>query len=517
MPIERRTLGWSALGVGLVMLALLVRVEALNPASLWLDDAWLVVGARGENLLESFRAVISAPGYALVLFGWLAVAGTGELRAQLPALSFALASVPLAMAVARRLGASPAIAGVSGAIIAAHTTHRILSVRAKHYTLDVLLALVLLVLAIALLQRLSSADESPGPALPLSAAWSLAAVALVATLASAMLVLTAGATILAISIALVQATPKQERTPRRLLALAMPGASFVAASAAWGLLVIRPNITAGVRGDHATHLLPLDDLGVALPRLGNAIVQNFSWFTTIPWWVVALVVATGWIVARRRGFAWFVLLAFPLIGAISLAALGQAPIGVARLDLHLLASFVAAAVLALCAAAEKLASWQANLKARLVPVAAVTVIGLLAAAAAATPVAYPRETVRPLVESLEQQRAAGDEVVVFSASRWTYGVYTSAPVSLVVDEAEGTGFRLEIDDPGVTLLRPMSGGRGRTDLALALARRPNRLWLLVSHGNDPDLDAITDALQSAGLSLTRTTRRPGARLTLWTR
>lgn len=95
--------------------------------------------------------------------------------------------------------------------------------------------------------------------------------------------------------------------------------------------------------------------------------------------------------------------------------------------------------------------------------------GLAALAVAASALAwsgagpYPLHDVRPLVAEMEGQPDPGDAALVYSATRWAYGLYTGFGVTFRDDPTRGTGFDVVLTDPWVHILEPQRAAPGRYD------------------------------------------------------
>jgi hypothetical protein len=152
-------------------------------------------------------------------------------------------------------------------------------------------------------------------------------------------------------------------------------------------------------------------------------------------------------------------------------------------------------------------------------VAATVAAGAVAALAfvAWPPARYPQEDVRPLVGTLEESVAEGDAVLVYSATRWAYALYTEGPLALVDDDSSLNGFDAVPLDPRVTILDPHRDEPARHGPAVAAAvAAAERVWLLSSHETS-DIAGVEAGLAAAGFERRATQERPGARLSRWER
>jgi hypothetical protein len=252
------------------------------------------------------------------------------------------------------------------------------------------------------------------------------------------------------------------------------------AALAWVLVVVRPASTDALRDywdDQLTIATAPDAARALLPFEGAT-----------PLLLVALAVVTLAAARERLGL----LVGAPLVLAAVAAAAGVAPLGGGRTDLHLLPSVALLLATALHRApAPDHAGW-------------VFAAGLPFLTPGTDP--YPAEDVGPLVAVVESEASADDRILVYSASRWAYGLEADADVDVVRDRTSANGFDVVVGDERVTVLEP--GG--------AVPTGGDRLWLLVSHGGD-DVAGIREDIAAAGYSLDETWTTPGADLTRWHR
>jgi hypothetical protein len=123
--------------------------------------------------------------------------------------------------------------------------------------------------------------------------------------------------------------------------------------------------------------------------------------------------------------------------------------------------------------------------------------------------------VRPLIAEVEARLQPGDTVLVYSATRWAYALYTSAPVAFGKDPAHMPGFDLQIRSPAVRVLGPHRDDPERyaPEVAGAVAGA-GRVWLVASHWRN-DLPAVEAAVSATGRRLVDRVERPGAVMALW--
>lgn len=480
----------------LVVVALLaagaaaLRAGPLGPSSLWLDDAWTALVVRADSLGDAWDLTVTAPGFGLLLRAWLGVVGFSETAAQVPALVFGVLGPPMLFVVGVRAGLRRGAAGLAGFLLLTAPAHLTFSARVKQYTLDALLVTALLALAWRVL-------EEPGD----RRRWAvLVGGALAATVLTA-----AVAPVVAAACAAGLVEARRRRAPLRP-ALVLTGA-YAVLGGAWYALVLRPSVSPALRdywtGDYVDVAAgPAAAARDVVAGLGG-VLEAFSALPAVPVGLV-LLAAAAWLLVCRPAEA--ALLAGPLAVAVVLAALRLAPLGGGRTDIYLLPA------LGLLAAAGVDAVSRAH---RRVGVGLVAVAAAATALARPTPSPYPPHDVRPLIAALESQMAEDDVVLVYSASRWAYGLYTGFGVSFPEDPRQGTGFDVAVEDPRVRILDPHRDDPARyAEEVAAHTTGAERVWLLAS-GWEDDLAVLTDFVADHGFREADRRSRPGGLLVRW--
>lgn len=489
----------------MLALALVLRLGDLGPPSLWLDDAWLAVGVRGDTWSERLRVVVSEPGYVLALFAWLRAVGFSDTAAQLPALAAGVGGVWATMGVARRgLSMSRLASLLAGLFVATSPLHLTYSTRVKHYTLDALLTLLVLWAALAVLRR----PERPRRAVLLGVT------AIAVSAVSGIVAVVAGG---ALSVVVLAALAENRRVPRQQRrhgqsAAALTAFTGVAALAAWFAFsaywtseVLGSTVNDVMRAEHAELFIPVDDVTAASTRLGEGANVLLNRSVAGPWPLAAALglVGLGAVAVRRdnldrRGGWRALLLVAPVVGAIGLAAAQSAPWGLGRTELYLVP------LIALLAGAAVDVLVPSRPAGGLVLSAGRRAVGIVAASVIVTGAvvdgvgerqSYPVEDVASAVAAWEAARTHGDGLLVYSASRWAFGLYTSGDITLVADRAESRGFHVEVADVDVTLLPPTETA-GVQPALNALDGR-SRVWFLGSHRHH-DWAELTTLIREAG-------------------
>lgn len=120
--------------VVLVLAALGLRIPWLAE-SLWADEIWsthLKVGSL-HDLIKTAGRDIHPPGYLLLSYLWIKLAGDSEVAVRIPPLVFGLACIPLVYVIARRQF-SDLTARLAALLLALSPVHVWYSHEARHYT-----------------------------------------------------------------------------------------------------------------------------------------------------------------------------------------------------------------------------------------------------------------------------------------------------------------------------------------------------------------------------------------------
>ena len=481
--------------VTLVVAGAGLRAAQLGPSSLWLDDAWLALVSRADGLGEVVTVGVTAPGFAAALAVVFGVVGPSSVAAQALPFAFGVAAAPLLYLVARRLGFGRGAALVGAALVLASPVHVAYSGRVKPFTTDAVLAVVVLFSGWRVVER---PDEGRR--------WGwLALVAMGSVMVSAAVATSVAAAYLAGMVAAARGA-----RPRHLRPVLASVAAFTGFALVWWWAVIRPASTSSLRAYWSDHYIDVaTGPGETVTDLAAAVTNVVEGLSALPVVVFGslLALAAVSVVVRRPLLA--VLLLGPVSVSVVLAVFEIAPLGGGRTDIHLypsLALLIALGVHLIGTRMSTVGAWA-------VPT---VVLALVAATVRAAP-PYPAEDLRPLVAMVEADARADDLILVYSASRWAYALYTSASVDLRRDRNSPNGFAVDIQDPRVEVLEPHRQDPDRYGPILdRLAERNTRLWLAASHLG-ADVPVIERMLRDRGYETVRTESRPGATLTLWMR
>ena len=485
--------GDAVVALGLLAASVVVRAGALGPSSLWLDDAWVALATRADGVGEVIMVGNTAPGFVALVALVAGVAGFSELGAQLVPFAVGVLGAPVLYLLARRLGLSMTAALVGAGLLATSPNHVAYSTRVKPFTADALGAVAVLVAGWRVVERPAASRR-----------WtSLAAVSVVTVVISAAAAVTVAAAFVA---GLSAAGRHRPRVARPAL---LASAGVAAFAAAWWASIVRPATTPGLRGYWADHYVDVSrGPGAAAADVADGLAAVVRGFAALPpeVTVVGLALAAAVVVVRRPGLA--ILVLTPVAGAVALAALRLAPFGGGRTDVHLSPSLALVVALALHVGGARLSR----------PAAVCLAAGLTGALVLGVrPSPYPAEDLAPLVAIVEREARPDDAIAVYSASRWAYALYTSAPVDLQRDRRSANGFDVAVADERVEVLAPSRHDpAGHARAVDRLAAGHDRIWLISSHAGD-DVAAIEELLADRGFDAVDAEARPGATLVLWSR
>jgi hypothetical protein len=489
----------------LAVLAGVLRLDPLAPSSLWIDDAWAALVVKAHGAHDVLLAGVTAPGFAILLKGWLAAAGFSELNAQLLPFVAGVLTAPFLFLVARWMGVGRLGATIGALALAGSVVHMTYSTRVKQYTLDGLVALAVLALAWWLVRDVGNRRR-----------WWLFAVG------SVVAIVLSSPAIAVVTSSLVVAVAVLVRARKSRRAALPPVVVIVGFIGAWWWLMLRPRVNGALKEYWSGYFIPRDEgVGRALfiaardakDVFAGAVPPNVTSATVA---ALSVPVAVAVLLLARRYVAALLFVVAPMGLAVALAAVDGVPLGTGRTDIYLYPGIALAIAMAVHELEQR---W------RRATVAAVCLV-LVAQVIVFKPVLpYPARDVGPLVAELEQRAAGTDGVLVRPDDDFAFALYTTWPVTFREANAV-TGFAVAIERPNVhvPLLVP-NGSDGRTETwpeAIARTRADSeRVWFLTG-GQDPipKPPAIREPyvhplLQRAGLRLQLEVTRPGGSLTLW--
>lgn len=482
--------GGAALGA--VWWALLHRLDALNPLTLWADDIWVAALASRPSLAEALGTPGPVPP-GFVLLQWMArhAASDPAPALQVLPLTFGVLCAVLLGGLAARVTGSRALGLVALVLALLDPFMAQVSVFSKQYTLDGLIAVVLLALAVR--------GGGAGPArLPVVAACGVTAalfsfpsvfvsVALVHVLAAGVLL---GAT--------------DWLSRRRALVTA---AAFDAALLVVYWLVLQPRRSQTMTSGWSSGFMPTDEVEAGLSfimvRGGNLLTQALP--ETLQSLVLFFAVGLLWFLLGRRWRIVGLAVACAYGGLLLASALGIYPIERGYGGRTVLFSSPLVQLLIVCGI---------GAVTRLLPartavntVLAVLALGLLARAPAA--VRYFDHDHSVFARVLVERAQPGDGVIVNDRASYVVGVYTDW-ASVIAPSHRPEQFYLRFVRPLTVTLPPRAeDGEGLDELATMLeVESPERLFYFSTRRETgPAEKVIADAgyrLTAGRSSTTRT-------------
>jgi hypothetical protein len=438
----------------LVVIAYITRSSSLGQGSLHVDDAWVLLGWKSHRWVDIHRASSSSLGFVLLLRAWLGIVGFSHRNAQLLPFIVSLFSAPAFLLVALRMRMRYPAALLGAAMLLASPTLVSYSTRVKQYSLEVLLAVLLLGLAAVILRDPTAMR-----------AWIAFAICSVIALVISFALL--GVVVAGLGTGLV-AFLRQEGFAqlRRSSALrcTIPLAAFVGC---WYLAIIRPNLSTALRDFWSGYYLS-DAVGIppVAPwwhwtdtahqgllahdwRLVHFLFEGaFSGPTIVL--IIGFIAASVLVALRRPLYA--LLFGIPLVVAVGGSVLQLAPLGGGRTDAWLYApmTFMIASavdiVLQWAHGADRSRVAQTRQRSVISRVRTLVLSGSVVLAALVcvltipTPTAFPWPDVAPLIGKLEAGRTSRDLVVVAPNNTFNYALYASQAITTKVSTKNATHF-----------------------------------------------------------------------------
>jgi hypothetical protein len=483
-----------ALVLMLVGVAAALRATRLPASGLWFDDAFVGLVTKADTFEEIRLVGLTSPGYVFLLKGWLSLVGFSELAAQLPALVLGIAAPPLAYGLLVWKGVDRLAAGVGALLLAVSTVHIRYSDRVKQFTLDAVVGLGLIAVLWWLLDDVHSARR-----------WRWAGLAAVGAvmLSTPSLVLVMAGFGVAWGVLLLR-----DRSSFRVALL--PTLLAGVFSLAWLKLVLMPQVNSSLRDFWTGYYIPVGDgPSAAIDHTALLLQRLLERAVALPTIaaVVLVVSAAAVVLVRRPVLGLF--LVIPVPAAVVLAAVEAVPLGTGRIDMYLYPSLAVLVALALdeVAGVSRLA----------VAAICAALVGLFAVSYT-RPSDYPAQNLKPLVANVEREASSSDGILVHPHASFGFGLYTTWPVDLEPSETWATGYEARIKRPNVYV--PASPSRTPEAVLEAVREATaahDRVWFVSPHAPRENLRDYESAFTSLGFSRSRVLRRPGARLTLWTR
>ncbi len=309
LPAARDRRPEALLVAGLLVAAIALRAPGLDPSSLWLDDTWIALVHKVDELPLVMRMGVTAPGFSLVLKAMFSTFGFSHLAAQALPFLAAIAAPSLVYLLARRWGTSRSAAALAGVLLLLSPIHVTYSTNVKQYTLDVILVLLLVWLSWRATRRPATERQD-----------ALAVLSLIGLLS---IFFSASVTPVAVVAVAVPALPGLRRSEWRYARWPAVLAVF---TLAWAIN-LRGWISTGLTGfwDERTE----DGMAGLLVGYGRLLRS----FTGSPW-LGAAVLLLGLLGLRRVDWSLRALLLGPLAVA-GVASFVGVPLGTGRTDMYL--------------------------------------------------------------------------------------------------------------------------------------------------------------------------------------
>lgn len=438
----------------LILIAYITRHASLDPRSVHIDDAWVLLGWKSHRWVDIQRAGSASLGFVLLLRGWLGIFGFSYGHAQLLPFVASLLSAPAFLLVAMRMRFRYPAAILGGAMLLASPTLVSYSTRVKQYSLEVLLAILLIGLAAAILRDPTA-----------SRSWIFFVLGSVVALAISFALL--GVVVAGFAAGLV-AFLRQEGINGlwRSCALSCTAAAALFAGG-WFLVVIRPTLSTALRDFWSGFYL---SEAVGRPQVApwwhwtdttsnGLLVHDWKLFQflfegafTGPFIVllIGFVAATALVTLRRPFQA--VLFGIPFVIAVGGSAAQLTPLGGGRTDAWLYAPMLFMIV----SAVDIILQWAHGAERRnvggakprsavsrgrgLVLSGLVSLTALVCVLNIPSPSAFPWPDVVPLVGKLEAGRGSSDLVVVAPNFTFNYALEAPEDVTTKVSTRNSTHF-----------------------------------------------------------------------------
>ena len=501
------TTRWRDLTIvlGVTAATIALRVGELSPTSLFVDDQWVAYIDR-VGFGDSAQIGLTSVGFVAGLKAWFNVVGFSETSAQLPAFLAGCCTPGLLYVVIRRWIGWP-FGLLAACLLTFNQVHISYSYHVKQYTFDGLWSTVCLAFAVGLTRRGLSARLS---LIAVAASLVAAAISFTTVISSFGLFaliawLIASDLLKTRSAGMSSDDPPNGAAEGKVIAGVAMLASGIALLA-WYIILIRPNVTEGVRDYWADHYVDRRRFVTSLQSLASRYVELIAnTFNLDPRGVMAVLASVlcllliSWALVQRP--VPMIAVGVPIALAGGLAYLGLAPLGGGRTDLHLIVLVIAGVMggldVALRALADRLAREEPNystdpVSTRLATLSMLALTGVLTAIVLLVdrpePRPYPDNDASRLVQVIDDQRLPS-EAVVLHRSVYAYGLYSersSRPVS------DGYHYAPRFaGDELVARLRWATDAPSHVDALGRVAEATDGIWLLSSPiGGPQQLDDI---------------------------
>jgi hypothetical protein len=485
VPITHDYLGdwmrkhWRIVIFASVIAWLMIRVTwrirtGINPDSLWLDDQWVATLALHASFVDLLELMPPAPlGFLLLLKLLTSVVGWGDWQLQLLPILFGLAQIPLIGWIAWRATDRVSLGVLAAILLSGSTMFLVFLLRVKQYTLEGLIALILIALA---LQCVRSRRAG---------AFATVVVAALVALPLSFTAIPVGLVLINVLSLHMLRVKDDVNAPSRVRVLASTALYNVAVLSWLGLVQMR-QANETMYEFWWRQYLPIGD-AEALREFTGVWLKQFLTGGLPPMlaWLVCIV-PIGVVLLCLRRQTRLLGLAFILFygGMLTLSAMQRYPIGGGRTDIFSYPITILSIVAGI---------WAVSRYARILPaiILAVVIARMLALFPHPT-INYPLNDDRDTVETIQQMLAPEDGLIIGPYSSWAVACYGDWPIELVRTLESTNGF-IALPDRADTVALPRrlrqgddpaaTGGDLIQPLLPLLQRRPHRIWVLSTYGS----------------------------------
>ena len=510
--------------VALVLAAWLSRIGHLGPATLYQDDAWVALGWRAHRWIDLQRTGLSSLGFTILIRGWLNAVGFTNQNARWLPFVIGVTVAPVFFLAARCMRLRFAAAVTGAAMLVASPTLSSYSVRVKQYTLEVLLATVLVGLGWAVVQR------------PSVRRWLVLGGCSIACSFISFPLAGVGVGALAAGTLASWSSLGLRRTARSCAVLVSAATAVV--TGALYLIVVKPTLASPSlkefwRPNYPTYHFPnrqlfsgRTDYGT-LSKFWNLLWELFRQAFSGPTWLVLLVYGLSLLILALRRPLLAVVVFVPVAIEVVLSFAQLAPLGGGRTDAYLYAPIAFTIVFALDVVLRRLRGVDLPLRPigeRKVSMAdavggvlALIVVALLVAAPAPAVTSLPPVIdTMPLIARMEAEAKPGDLIVVGGSQVFVYPLYSKRPFRTVRDTRAPGSFRPRLVGSNVATAETVN----------AAVRAPRRIadqltetvWVIDSAADvQHPASSVRPALEKLGYRIESSRLATGAVLERWTR
>jgi hypothetical protein len=485
--------GWWKIAFFAAVILVILLVDLLwiwrgvNPYSLWLDDQWVAALVRHASLAQLLEFKPPVPiGFVFLLKAMTAVIGAGHTQLQALPLIFGLLQVALIGCVAWRATRSMSLGLVAAILLSGSRVLMVCSLRVKQYTLEGLIALSLIALALECVRR------------PRAFTFVLTVIAALVALPFSFSAIALGLVVVNVLGLHMMGAPRSLIALPRWLIIAVC-ATFDLISLMWVLAVQSRQANDLMFGFWVWHYLPIDDP----PAMWSFARTHLAGF-----FAGALPAGLGWLAAmvpltivlfllRKPTRLLGVALALFWLGMFAASAVGKYPLGGGRTDAFSYPITILTIVGGIWALSRLI--WF------LPHVALLTVGGYALVTFPGVPVDYPKTAGRAAVEELGRLAGESDGLIIPPNSAWAFGCYGPWAVDLVEADDSSNRFLVVPRRSHSLVVREVASDSAEAlDATLVqqmeefLSQAPKRIWYISVHSWQRPDEFLTRHLEASG-------------------